>query len=420
MNLAVVSSRFPDEPTEAYLGTELAAWRPHVDRLLVVPALHRTTRHHAYDGPVVRYPLLGATTLRDALTALARRPRAALEMLAEVLFAPRVRFRHRIKNLAVYPKGLAVGTLLLREKIDHVHAYWLSTPATIAMIGARVAGIPWTATGHRWDIYDDNAIARKASSASLIRTISARGREDVRSRVAPRDRERVILVPLGVRVPERLASLPDRETFTVLCAAELLPVKGHGILLDAIAAARAAGADVRAVLCGEGPLREKVAQRVADLGLAKVVRIEGAVPHDLLLRRLEAAEFDAVALASIAQGDVKEGIPVILIEAMAAGIPVIATDSGSIPELIDESRGVLVAQGNVQAYAKALVALCGDHARRAALATNARAFVAGRYDVTMTARDLLGAIAAQGSTDAGTMRLPPPASSAAAGSAQGS
>lgn len=418
MNLAVISSRFPDEPTEAYLGTELAAWQPHVDRLLVIPAVHCRTRHHAYAGAVVRYPLAGVATFRDALAAFVRRPAAALTMLAEVLFAPGVRVRHRIKNLAVYPKALAVAALLRRERIEHVHGYWLSTPATIAMIAARVAGISWSATGHRWDIYDDNAIARKAARAAAIRTISQRGLEDVRARVAPLDRERVVLVPLGVHIPARATALPPRESLLLLCAAELLPVKGHAILLEAIAAARAQGVDVRAAICGEGPLRPELLRRVAELDLNDVVRVEGPVAHDRLLARLEGGEFDAVALASIAQGDLKEGIPVILIEAMAAGVPVIATDSGSIPELIDASRGVLVEQGNAAAYAAALVALARDYEGRLDLAAKARVFVAERYDVTKTAKDLLGAIGAHDSTDDAPTRPRPAASIAAAGSAR--
>ncbi|MBV8601828.1 MAG: glycosyltransferase [Candidatus Eremiobacteraeota bacterium] len=383
-----MSSRFPDEPGEAFLSAELEALRPCVERLAVLPALPGATAYHPYKGEVVRIPVAGAATLVAAVRTFLRRPGRALAALRDILFAPG-RLAHRLKNLAIYPKGLAIGAVLARERFDHVHAYWLSAPATLAMVAARTAGITWSATGHRWDIYDDNFLALKAKRATAIRTISSQGKDAVCARVAPLDRARIDVVPLGVTIPEAIAVPPPREELVVLCAAELRPVKGHAILLDALARAREMGVPIRAVLAGIGPLEEEIRAQIARLGLDRCVRLEGYVSHGALLERIVRGEFDAVVLASIAQGDLKEGIPVILIEAMAAGVPVVATKSGAIPELLEPSRGTVVPCGDAVALANAFVELARDPTRGRSRSASARAFVRERYDARQTATALL-------------------------------
>ncbi|HEX3550206.1 MAG TPA: glycosyltransferase, partial [Candidatus Elarobacter sp.] len=156
---------------------------------------------------------------------------------------------------------------------------------------------------------------------------------------------------------------------------------------------RDAGVDFTCTLAGEGELRESIAGQIKAAGLEDRVRLAGAIPHDALLERLERGEFDVSVIASLeAPGGLMEGVPVALIEAMAAGTVVVATASGSIGELVDETTGVLVPHSDPPALADALGRAARDPALRERLRAAARARVEREYDADRTSAVLRGLI----------------------------
>ena len=369
--LLVLPSLAPFGNNEPYLRTELRELEKHFERIAIAPVRTPSgTRQNLAPGiEVVAWPLLSPGILRRALRSLARAPKRTFSALAAVLTS---REAGLLKNAAVVLKALALADWVREHSFDHVHAYWVSTPATVAMIAARVAGVPWSATAHRWDIYERNAFDVKMRDAAFIRTISERGMADMRSAM-PFARERIVRVPLGAAIPS-LPVLPqaDLEELHAICPAALVAVKGHEDLLDAVAALCARGLIVHCTLAGEGPLRERLVKRVAELGLEHAVDMPGFVPQQQLHEWYRGGRFNAVVLASRqAPGGVMEGIPSALLEAMAFGVPVVATDSGSVRELVDESCGHLVPCGDPAALANALAdvhaqpQLAMDRAKRA-------------------------------------------------------
>ncbi len=398
MKLALVSAKYPFGGKEAYLHAELRALAPYFARIAVFPTSPSDPEWGFADVPaeVERRGLFAPDTLGDAVAAVVTRPRACLAALAALLGAP-YRREVKLKNLAVIPLGLALGFRLRREGFEHVHAYWLSTPASVAFLAARVAGIPWSATGHRWDIYENNALAAKLPSARFVRAISERGRRDLLATPGC-GAANVRVVHVGVDVPaappaERGAA-QDRP-FALLCAANLVPEKGHADLLDALAELRDRGVAVHCTLAGDGVLRAELEAAVRALDLAGVVAFRGHVPHAALLAELRAGAYDAMVLTSLEQpGGLMEGIPVALMEAMAVGLPVIATASGSIGELVDDGCGRLVEPRNVTAIAGAIAELAAEPALRAELARAAYAKVRAEFDVAREARALAGLIGA--------------------------
>jgi colanic acid/amylovoran biosynthesis glycosyltransferase len=398
MKLALVSAKFPFGGKEPYLHAELRALAPHLDGITVFP----TSPAGAARGfsnvaaEVARLGLWSPGTLVGALAALATRPRRSLDAVGALLSAP-YRPGVKLKNLAVIPLGLALGMRLARERFDHVHAYWLSTPATVAYLAAKVAGIPWSSTGHRWDIYEDNALAVKLPDAAFVRAISERGKRDLLAALNGRGPTTVEVVHVGVDVPPEPHRPTDggaRRPFTLLCAANLVPVKGHRALLEALAMLRSDGLAIRCTIAGEGELRAVLEAQAAALGLDEV-RFRGHVPHDVLLAEIAAAEYDAMVLTSIElPGGLMEGIPVALMEAMARGLPVIATDSGSIPELVDKTCGRVVPQQNVARIADAIAELASDPALRANLARAAHTKIRREFNVAEAGRTLASLIGA--------------------------
>ncbi len=147
----------------------------------------------------------------------------------------------------------------------------------------------------------------------------------------------------------------------ILMAANFVAVKGHRWLLESAGMLHRRGVQFRLDLAGEGPLRAETVEQVRRLGLGGHVRFLGQLPHSELLRRLAEREWDVVLLSSVETVDgEREGIPVILMEAMAAGIPVVAPQIGGIPELLDGGAGLLVAQADAQALADAVERLLRD------------------------------------------------------------
>jgi glycosyltransferase involved in cell wall biosynthesis len=396
VTLCIVSAKYPYGLGEAFLDTELRALAPGLERVTVFPT-SPNVRGFGYTGvpaDVVRIPLAGPSTLLLAARAVLRNPRRAFGAIATLLREP-YPAGAKVKNLAVIPKGLALAEVARTNGFGHLHAYWLSTPATVAWLAARVAGIPFSATTHRWDLYENNMAVRKLRDASFVRTISERGRDDL-LRMTGGDPAKVVLVRLGIALPA-MGPAPARAggVLRLLCAARLVPVKGHSVLIEALARLRERGVAFTCTLAGDGDLRDALAAQIAAAGLQGAVVLAGALPHDDLLAQLRNGDFDVSVMASIERsGGLMEGVPVALIEAMAAGAVVVATDSGSVRELVDDGvTGLLVPHSDPGALAAALERVAGDHALRDRLRDAARRRVDREFDGVRTSGQLRALLA---------------------------
>ncbi|MGA2759947.1 MAG: glycosyltransferase family 4 protein [Candidatus Cybelea sp.] len=375
MTVAIISSRFPRFGAETFLGAELNGLRPHFDRVIVVP---------------VRESLFSWRTIIDAFRTIRLHP-TRIAGVVKLLFVGASRPSVFLKNLAVFPRALAVARTVELEKVDHIHAYWMSAPATVALVASQLTGIPWSASAHRWDIYERNLLERKAANAAFLRTISDRGSRDLAALIGVKHRRKVARVPVGVRVPAiepRCFTGPLR----LLCAANLIEQKGHFDLLEALAIAAQRKVEYRCDIAGSGPLYQQLERRICELGLSRRVFLRGRVDHARLLESLRRGEYDVAVLASRSAGGGRmEGIPVALIEAMAAGLPCIATNSGSIPELLDGTSGFVVPAGDTKSFADAIERLANADLR-AELGRNARTHIVRHFNIEQTGPALAGLI----------------------------
>jgi glycosyltransferase involved in cell wall biosynthesis len=367
MKVAIISSRFPGRG-ETFLGTELKELRGHFEDVSVIPA---------------RSELFSRSTLRDAAAMLRKRPQRFFKTLRTVVAGSK-RPSVLAKNLVVMPRALAVARMIEREKIDHIHAYWLSAPATVAFVASEMTGTPWSASAHAWDIYENNLIRHKAKTARFIRAISDRGAHDLGEFMEKNDAEKVTRIFVGVDIDETPAPhLPQPLRF--VCAANMVGKKGHMDLLEALKMVSDAGVDFRCDLAGDGVLWNALARRITELGLDRKIFMLGRIAHATLLERLRRGDYDIKLLASRNEGGgYMEGIPVALMEAMAAGVPCVATDSGGIPELIEADCGVVATAHDPKAFADGILRLAHSPELRASMGLRARARVTEHFNVRRT------------------------------------
>jgi glycosyltransferase involved in cell wall biosynthesis len=260
----------------------------------------------------------------------------------------------------------------------------------MALVAGEISGIPWSFTAHRWDIAENNLLEIKAAKACFVRAISEKGAQAISSYLAPPARKLHVL-HVGIDVSGS-AEPPRRERdetrMAVVTMADFVEVKGHRHLLEALQILKDRGPLVQLELAGDGPLRAELERQVEETGLSDWVTLLGTVPHASLLSDLKAHRWDAVVLPSIVTEKAEEGIPVSLIEAMGAGIPVLSTRTGAIPELLREGAGLLVEAGDPVGLADALEELARKPGLRERLAEEGRRRVLNDFDILIVASAL--------------------------------
>ena len=394
MRLVYVTSSYPYGRGEGFLTAELRELERQGHDVTIVPTFARGPLVHEDARALVHrtrcVPLLSSAVAAAALRTSLAAPARSLELLVGLRRSRSAKIL--VKNIAVYPKGLWLAALARELGVDHIHAHWGGTSATLAMFASGVAGVPWSLTVHRWDIREDNLLRSKLDSASFVRAVSADGLHDLERIVGPTRTPALVLhmgVPLPAGALDARGRRADDATLRVLVPAGLLEVKGHRYLVDAIRVLRSRGTHVRVGLAGAGPLRAAIAQQVADASLAEECVLLGQLSHSELLRQLEDGEWDAVVLASVetASGE-KEGIPVVFLEAMSYGLPVVGTAVGGIPELLGDGAGLLVPSRNAVVLADAIERLARDPALRARLGRLGRERVERDFSVEAVVREL--------------------------------
>jgi len=281
---------------------------------------------------------------------------------------------NRMKNLLVFPKGLWVAGIARDWRADHIHAQWATTTATMALIASEVTGIPWSFTAHRGDIVQNNLLKLKVEQASFVRFISRSGVLLAKSLGISGVETKARVIHMGVRLP-RMAEdhQGDKCPAVAICPANLIPVKGHTYLLQAVGLLKEKGLDITLKLAGKGPIRPRLEKEVRALGIEDRVTFLGQIPHDEVLRMLQTGGIGMMVLPSVdLGGGHHEGIPVSLMEAMSHGVPVISTSTGGVPEILRDGAGLIVPPQDAKALAEAMESVLIDNSLRQSLQAKGR------------------------------------------------
>jgi len=388
LRVAYVTALFPYEQGEGFLIEEVRALGSLLELFVVPVRLQTREPYHPVEGAkVLPRPLIALDIIAGSLIEFLTRPLRSLRSIATVLRADR-RPAIRLKNMAVVPKALWLSRRVRLLRIRHIHAHWAGTSATMAWLAADVAGVPWSLTAHRWDIDEGNALAEKLHSATFTRAISQRGLDQLK-RVD--NSATLMVIPMGVAIPGVTANVRETRKLRLFVPANLFRVKGHRYLLRALALLSEKAVVESCDLAGSGPELEDLAKLTRKLDLLGIVHFLGAIAQGEVIRRYQESLVDAVILPSIVTtAGEQEGVPVALMEAMAYAVPVIATRTGAISELV-EGAGLLVPPEDAVALSEAILSLLSTNSRRE-LGAKGRDRVCSRFSVSLTSARLAQAI----------------------------
>lgn len=395
LRLAVITSRAPWGKGESFVLTEIAELQRHVEAVLVIPVRPGSLLFHGeLAGRIgqyaIRLPVISPVILGYAAAAFLRSPRRFQRVLVDIIKDSRS-LSVLMKNLAVFPKAVYVARLIQRFGAHHIHAHWVSVPATMALIVSRLTGVPWSFTAHRWDIAEDNLLASKVRTAIFGRVISFHGRDEILKIVEEPACSHLHIIHMGTRVPEQGDACPPEcgLEFRIACIANLVEVKGHRYLIEACQILRHRGIQFVCHLIGDGPLRRGLDRLVYQFGLRQSIRFLGAIPHEEVIRMLRERDIDLVVHPSIETSSGEhEGIPVALMEALAHRVPAISTESGAIPELLGDGSGILVKPADAPALADAIQQVMEDSAYRMRLIEAGFAKVSADFNSRTVAKRL--------------------------------
>jgi glycosyltransferase involved in cell wall biosynthesis len=245
--------------------------------------------------------------------------------------------------------------LVRAARVSHVHAHFGTNGAEVALLAHRLGGPPYSFTVHgpeEFDRPDLLGIREKVAASKFVVAVSSYGSSQLYRCIAPGDWNKVKVVHCGLdgallsRAPAPLQASP-----TLVCVGRLSAQKGQLLLIEAAAKLAQKRMDFDIVLAGDGELRSRIQEAIKAKGLDSHVRITGWISGERVLEEIEAAR--ALVLPSFA-----EGLPVVIMEAMAAGRPVLSTSVAGIPELVRDGReGWLVPAGDVDALAERMEAV---------------------------------------------------------------
>jgi glycosyltransferase involved in cell wall biosynthesis len=315
--------------------------------------------------------------------------RLLLEILKETLGSA----NFFVGAVGVFPKAVRFAEEMRKAGVTHIHAHFANHPAVAALIASRLTGIPFSFTAHGSDLHvDRRMLDTKVDAARFVVTVSNYNREIIVQEFGERVRHKVHVIHCGVDPCVFKPVAGQAETggvFRIVCVASLEEVKGHRYLVEACRLLREAGITFECHLIGEGPERRDLERRVAAARLAQEVILHGGLPRPEVVRLVSAAHVAVLASHPTRRGK-REGIPVALMEAMASGLPVVASEISGIPELVEQGRsGFLVPSANPPALANALARLASDPELRADMGRAGRACVETSFNLRRSTEELL-------------------------------
>ena len=397
MVVAYVVSRFP-EVTQTWMLRELehVASSPGLEceLLSLFPPMKRTaTVHPAAESwlPRLERPRPGRALLAT-LWWLRRSPGRLLRSLAVVIAGYCRRPALLVRALLTVPIAAAHARSLARLRINHIHAHTATYPLLAAWLCHRLTDVPFSFTAHAHDIFvDQSLLRRRLAAAEFAVAISDFNRGFLAAYGGDRATPvHVVRCGIGLSTYRFRPRAPEPTgQVHALCVAGLKDYKGHEVLFRALATGHSAVDRVRLDLVGDGPLRPQLERVVQALGLRGRVRFHGALPEPAVMALLDRADF-CVLPSVIASDGTMEGLPVVLIEALAAGLPVVATRVSGVPELIqDGETGLLAEPGDPSDLRRAIISLLADPSAALRRAEAGRSVVERNHDAGRSAAALV-------------------------------
>ena len=395
LKIAYMMSRFP-KISETFILYEILEQERLGNVVEVYPLLreHQPVTHPEAERLVERahfHPFISWPIIRANWHYLLKRPGAYLRTLAKVLGGTLGSTNFFLGALTYWPKAVCFAYEMEKQGIRHVHAHFCNHPALVALIIHHLTGIPFSFTAHGSDLHKDKRMLdKKVEAAAFAVTISNFNKGEMIKACGESMRDKIHIIHCGI---DQEVFTPPAEKrvagrFRIICVASFEEVKGHKYLVEACRILRDGGLDFVCDLIGDGPVRAQVAKQIADLNLQDRIIIHGSRKRMEVAQMMAAADVKVLASVPTAEGK-REGVPVVLMEAMASGLPVVSSQLSGIPELVENGRtGILVQPGDVNALALTLQKLHADPALRLKMGRAGREKVLREFNLKLNVAEL--------------------------------
>lgn len=274
---------------------------------------------------------------------------------------------------------------------DHLHAHFLDRAAVMALVSSRLLNIPYSATAHASEIYVEPALLpEKLRTAKFVATCTRYNHSHLAGVADSTEGSNVVLVYHGLDIDDYQPAPPQPPSVPVILAvAQLKERKGLQYLVEACRLLADRGCEFETVIIGDGPLRTDLENRIRELRLTDRVSIHGPQPHDEVIEWYRRAAIFTLPAVQGADGD-RDGIPNVILEAMAMALPVVATDHSGIPEaVLDGQTGLLAPPADPNSLADRLDLLLHDPGMRKRFGERGRQLVSRNFDVERNTEALL-------------------------------
>ncbi len=382
MKIAYLTGEYP-RATDTFIQREVAALRGLGFDVLTC-SIRRTGPAHLVgeeqkaEAARTFHVLAGALnlwTLACAKLSALRSPARYFKALALAWRTAPRGLRGRAYNLVYFAEALVLAHHLRRESVTHLHNHIAKSSCTVAMLASQLSGIPYSFTLHGPDIFfapEHWRLDEKIARARFVACVSDFARAQAMLFSDQAHWPKLKIVHCGVD-PARYDATGPRDGHHLAFVGRLDAVKGVPLLLEALAETRKSLHDLRLTLVGDGPDREALLDQARALDLSEAVEFAGYLSQTEVAALLAYA--DCLVLPSFA-----EGVPVVLMEAMAARLPVIATRVGGVSELVEDGvSGLLVPPGDVASLTQAINRVMKSD--RAAMGQAGRAAVEAGFDI---------------------------------------
>lgn len=331
-----------------------------------------------------------ARALYDVLPAhfatLLTRPWHYLRGLFFALSLGGLNLQKNIYGFFYFAEAVIIGWRMRKGRLFDLHVHFANPAATVALILSKIFPVAFSMTAHGPTDFEDvenNYLRQKIKGAAFLCCISEFAKRQLMKVSEPSEWGKIKVLPLGIETGKFYpAMFPIKQgPFEILCVGRLVPDKGQRVLIAAINRLVQVKEDIILRLVGDGPDRTELEQEVAQRSLKKHVQFEGSVNQDQILDCYRKAGI--FVLASFA-----EGVPVVLMEAMAMEIPCVSTLVAGIPELIESGKsGILVSPGDGKALASAILELLKDPDLRKKMGGEGRRRVIEKYNLEQNMKE---------------------------------
>jgi len=321
----------------------------------------------------------------DVVWATLRQGKAVLPSLWPTLG------RMDVPEVANVHQAVLLAIEVRKHGIEHLHAHFGTIATTIARLAAGLAGIGYSFTAHAKDIFhaevDRDALRDKLRDAAVVVTVSDFNRAWLRENYGAAAAG-VRRIYNGLDLAAFGYSSPAERPREIFAVGRLVEKKGFDTLIDACALLRARAVGFHCTIIGDGLLWDRLSAQVGHHGLSEMVTLAGPRPQSDVIAALQNAAVFAAPCVVAADGD-RDGLPTVVVEAMALGTPCVTTDVTGLSEIVrDGETGLRVPQHAPEALADALARMLDDKALRVLLAEEARRQVERDFDVDRNAAEL--------------------------------